>query len=266
MKKYLFVILLSLICIIPFKVYAFVVPPNDYANYYLYPSGLTNEQKNMILDYVKNDSNYLSYCEAYPYHIIVFHNGIVPYQYNYSNRVLVFYFNDIPTLSNTFDTYMTIDSSVQSKIIGYSVDLNNNTFSFSSSYSLGALKLFYMDSNYKISVGEYGSAYAYYGDVYLYSNFNLKPLWNFNLYDLDSNLIKTYTTEDYLFNFEEEEKEYTIEDIFNSKDTLYSLSKELIGPLPEEFKFIYSIVSLMLGLLVLIVIISPFVILKRWLM
>ena len=61
-------------------------------------------------------------------------------------------------------------------------------------------------------------------------------------------------------------KEYTIEDILNSDDVIYSLSKELIGPLPEEFQFIYSVVSLMLGVLILIVIISPFVLLKRWLM
>lgn len=269
MKKYLLFLTLLILLILPKDVFAFVVPPNDYKNYYVYPSGITSEQKQMILDYVKNDSNYLSYSEAYPYQIIIYKNGNIPYQYNYPNKALVIFFNEIPILTDTFSQYMTIKSSDQAKVISYNVDLNNNVLSLhTTSYSLGELKLFHNDSTYKLDVTENGSYLASYLDFYLYSNFNLQPLWNFNLYDLDNNLIKTYTTDDYLFEFDkkEEKKDYTIEDILNSDDILYSLSKELIGSLPEEFNFIYSIVALMLGLLVLIVIISPFVILKRWLM
>lgn len=269
MKKYLYLLPLLVLILIPKNVFAFVVPPNDYKNYYVYPIGITSEQKQFMLDSVMSDENYISYSEVYPYHIIIYKTGNIPYQYNYSGHyALVIYFNEIPEIKSTFDQYMTIESSEQAKVIEYSFDFDNNTFIYGGNYSLGELTLFTHNASYKADVGEYGTYLASYLDFYLYSNFNLKPLWNFNLYDLDSNLIKTYTTEDDLFNFEKEEekKEYTIEDILNSDDILYSLSKELIGSLPEEFSFIYSIVALMLGILVLIVVISPFVLLKRWLM
>lgn len=270
MKKYLYLLPLLVLILIPKNVFAFVVPPNDYKNYYVYPTGITDEEKQFMLESVQNDSNYIFYSESYPYQIITYYTGGIPYQYNYSgHQVLVIYFDKIPNLKTTFNEYISIESSEQVKVISYDFDLDNNTYSLrTTNFSLGMLSLLNYNASYKADVGEYGTYLASYLDFYLYSNFNLKPLWNFNLYDLDNNLIKTYTTEDDLFNFEKEEekKEYTIEDILNSDDILYSLSKELIGSLPEEFSFIYSIVALMLGILVLIVVISPFVLLKRWLM
>lgn len=264
MKKYLFIILLSLICIIPFNVKA---EETKYLNYYLYPSGLTSEQKLIFKDLVLNDSNFINYSKAYPYYFITYHNKTIPYQYNYPNLILVVFLNEIPELTNTFDQYMDIPSSSISKIISYVADLNSNTISINNpNQSVASIKIFNHNPDYSVSIGTTSTYLTSYLDYYLYANFELKPLWNANVYDLDGKLINSYTIEDNLFNFEVEEKEYTIEDILNSEDVLYSLSKELIGTLPEEFHFIYSVVSLMLAILVLIVIISPFVILKRWLM
>ena len=258
MKKYLYLLPLLVLILIPTNVFAFSSSNTDLV---LFDSGLTDSQKQDYLAIIKESSYFIDNVDNYSYYIISY-NYDRPYQYKYKDVIIVSFYNDLP-VPTTFGSQLIIDYSFPVYEFRYNISSNTFVVDFHANYRI---------RDYVFLGIEGANTYDFvlYSDYILESNFPIYYPFDFNLYDTSYNLIGSYTTEDDItklgYTDEMCVKEYTIEDILNSDDVIYSLSKELIGPLPEEFQFIYSVVSLMLGVLILIVIISPFVLLKRWLM
>lgn len=254
MKKLIYVILLLLL-IFPFNVQA------ETTNYYIEKKSLlTEEQREEYLNIVLTNSNFIEDSKNYKYYLILYQeSNNKPCLSSYKNTLFVMFFNSIPTI--------TYDSSNVFYPLQYNTNLADKSYMISLSgsineYSLNNLNLITFD--HQDNTNYY---YFYQVDYVLASNFSLSLGFDLTLLNEDLQELGVIKATDNIFetSFIEIEKDYSLEDILNSEDIIYSLSKQLIGPLPVEFEFIYSVVALGLAILIILVVLSPFIILfKIW--
>lgn len=271
MKKYLFIILLSVICIIPFNVNAIGI--SSWIHIYK-DIPITDSEKQEYLDFIISSDEFRSNKDLYPYYAILYQEkNRYPAQFSISDCFYLIFFETHPEVKdNTAYTLgLYINTTITSPVYSISRDKVITRLNPDPSPNYNVIINWMYNTGTNFNNGIYMLDY-WLEDYYLATNLEFITDIDFPTYYSDGSLYHTFPagtnvfaniTDVYLL---DEEKEYTIEDILNSEDILYSLSKELIGPLPEEMQFMYSIVSLLIGIVVLIVIISPIVLLIRWLM
>ena len=255
MKKLIYFIPLLLLLIFPFNVQA------ETTNYYIEKkSPLTEEQKEEYLNIVLTNSNFIEDSKNYKYYLILYQeSNNKPCSSSYKNTLFVMFFNNIPEINyNNSNIFYPLQYNTSLADKKYMISLSGSI----NEYSLNNLNLITFD--HQDNTNYY---YFYQVDYVLASNFSLSLGFDLTLLNEDLQELGVIKATDNIFetSFIEIEKDYSLEDILNSEDIIYSLSKQLIGPLPIEFEFIYSIVSLGLAILIILVVLSPFIILfKIW--
>lgn len=259
MKKILFFITLFILLLIPqanastFYQYAYW---ND--------SGLTKEQKQEYLDFVLNDPTFIADSKQYNYYMIVYHkmNGS-PFGSGYEKIIDVMFFNDYEQFKSSIskDTLQLDFPLIKcDKTYFYYIDtrsINN--------ISLNRLYLFNLDEQVKTDNDTYVTWYFYNIDFVLGVNFSFTLDKEVQLYDSNKQFMYTIKADDNIFDTVKitPNQSYTLDDIDKADNTLYKLSKELLGDLPEEFNFLYSLVQLFLGIVIILIVLSPILILLR---
>ena len=259
----------KLLYLIPLFIFLFLISPNEvfganYIHFVYKESGLTEEQKQEYLDRIFADSTFIENQKLYPYYMIVYNKqSSTPFQMNYVNVIGIMFFDSIPTFTNEISigrTALENNMNNASKYYFYHCsDFSINT------NSLYRLYLTNFKDQIELSNGDKIANYNYYIDFVLATNFSYSLGVDLDIYDLEDNLIKIINADENIFDGVKIENEviYTIEDIEKADNTLYNLSVELLGKLPEEFTFLYSICQLFLGIIIILVVLSPIILLLR---
>ena len=254
MKKLMYFIPLILLLIFPLTVQA--------ESYYIErKSSLTEQQREEYLNIVLNNEKFIEDSKNYNYYLIVYHESSnKPFTMSYSNIIAVMFFNNIPDISyNVSEVFYPLRYKYSNADKKYFIYPNNS--------GINTTDLMYLNFiTYKDQI-DTDKYYYYQVDYVLASNFSLSLGFDLTLLNEDLQELGVIKAADNIFetSFIEIEKDYTLDDILNSEDIIYSLSKQLIGPLPIEFEFIYSVVALGLAILIILVVLSPFIIIfKVW--
>lgn len=258
MKKFLYLIpiFIFLLLISPNKVHA----AEFYKTYYYKELPLTEETKNEYLNTALNYDLFIEDSQKYPYYMIFYQEdtGYIGLT-GYRDYIAFIYFDSIPKFKIS-DSSISLNYSDVSKHYLYYPPTN-----FKNNSGLSSINFFKYIDQVQDSNGNYNSKYYFLSNYVLSTNIELSLGYELKLYDSNDNLIKTYSADENIFadlNLKPKE-DLTIETIEKSDNTLYNLSVELLGELPEEFTFLYSLVQLFLGIVIILVVLSPIIILLR---
>lgn len=260
MKKVLYILPLFLLIFVPGKANA----TEYYKRYVLVDTGLIEEQETEYVNTILSNESFVNDSKQYPYYMIIYQNGAgSPFQMGYRNVVNVMFFNEIPSFENNLSeggSNLKYESTNAAKSYFYYV----SDFSINN-VSLGTLNFLNLKDQVQDSNGDYITYYDYNINYVLASNFSYSLGTDIDIYDINDNFLYTIKSDENIFQKKQVvvDKEYGISDIENAEDLVYSLSKQLLGDLPEEFSFLYSVVALGLGLLICFIVLSPFIIIFR---
>ncbi|MBQ7136779.1 MAG: hypothetical protein IJO43_02225 [Bacilli bacterium] len=260
----------KILYLIPLFIFIFLISPSNVSaadyHYTFIESPITVEQKEEYLLYVYNSIEFQNALKDYPYYLITYQESrYKPIQNNpgipYNNHIIVLMYQDKPTFRSS-DSSIDLSELSSAQKLGYNI---SNSLSYVSPTSLTSFFL--------VKYTSYADN-TYYEDLFLdyviATNLEYIHSKDMNIYDAEGNLIKTISKGENIFSnlnikpeIPEETIDPVIDSILNSEDTLYSLSKQLLGELPEEFTFLYSICQLFLGIVIILVVLSPVILLLR---
>lgn len=259
MKKILFFTLLFCCFILPFKANA----TEFYDVVYHKDSTLTEEQKQTYINSILADSKFIENSKQYKYYMIVYQEkGSYPFLMNYKNVVDVMFFDDLSVFESNIPTRFEVN--IRSVSSTYYYYFNDSSLSVVNG-NLLPFYLFTFVHQEKDSNDNYKSTYYFNADYVLSTNVSYSLNIDLNVLDSDNNIMYTIKAGDNVFASKQiiVDKKYNFSDIEKADNTLYKLSKELLGDLPEEFVFLYALLQLFLGIVIILIVLSPILVLLR---